>query len=528
MTFFSRPRRLGLFRVGQVRAGHALAAFLALVVSVPAHAHVGGKDVFEQIDAPPYKLFVTVRMPIVIPGVANVEIRSSGAPITQIHITPVPLTGEASKHPPISDPMARSADDPAYFTGSVWLMTSGPWQVRLQVEGAAGPVIAGVPVAAMPLSILPMQRSLGVTLAVLGLVLTLGMAGIIAAAVREARLAPGLAPTPERRRRALVASALTLAVLAFALFWGDKWWRVEAAHYAGDIYHPSDLHVALTGNKLDVTVGDYNEKRKKWRADSMDEFLLDHGHIMHLYAIRWPEMNAAFHLHPEPVSYSDNSEEDKRLETVLPTMPPGNYKLYADVVYRNGFPETLTADLTVPPGLPPAPLAPEDASASPPPLANGELGAVYNLPDGYSMVWDRPASIASGTAYLFRFHLLDAAGHPATGMQPYLGMAGHAAFVKTDGSAFAHTHPEGSAAMPSMMLANQGLAYPGADAMASGADEMADMPSMTHDAAHTTAQPVSPVVDFPYGFPSPGRYRIFIQMKHGSTVETGVFDAEVH
>jgi hypothetical protein len=32
-------------------------------------------------------------------------------------------------------------------------------------------------------------------------------------------------------------------------------------------------------------------------------------------------------------------------------------------------------------------------------------------------------------------------------------------------------------------------------------------------------------VSFPYGFPSPGRYRIFVQMKHGDTVETGVFDA---
>jgi hypothetical protein len=34
-------------------------------------------------------------------------------------------------------------------------------------------------------------------------------------------------------------------------------------------------------------------------------------------------------------------------------------------------------------------------------------------------------------------------------------------------------------------------------------------------------------VSFPYGFPSPGRYRIFVQMKHGETVETGVFDAVV-
>ena len=37
----------------------------------------------------------------------------------------------------------------------------------------------------------------------------------------------------------------------------------------------------------------------------------------------------------------------------------------------------------------------------------------------------------------------------------------------------------------------------------------------------------SNAVEFPYGFPSAGRYRIFVQMKHDSTVETGVFDAIV-
>jgi hypothetical protein len=36
--------------------------------------------------------------------------------------------------------------------------------------------------------------------------------------------------------------------------------------------------------------------------------------------------------------------------------------------------------------------------------------------------------------------------------------------------------------------------------------------------------PIPNTVEFPYGFPS-GRYRIFEQMKHGVTIETGVFDA---
>jgi len=64
-----------------------------------------------------------------------------------------------------------------------------------------------------------------------------------------------------------------------------------------------------------------------------------------------------------------------------------------------------------------------------------------------------------------------------------------------------------------------------------GSGGMADTGSMggmdMGGAKNSEAEVIPPIVDFPYGFPSPGRYRIFIQMKHGSTVETGIFDAEV-
>ena len=131
---------------------------VSLVVALPAYGHVGSKDIFEEVNAGPYRLFVTIRPPNVIPGVATIEVRCSGARVGSIRITPTPMTGEAAKHPPTSDAMSPSSADPAFFTGSLWLMASGSWQVHFDVDGAGGKAHTRVPVPEMPLSILPMQR----------------------------------------------------------------------------------------------------------------------------------------------------------------------------------------------------------------------------------------------------------------------------------------------------------------------------------------------------------------------------------
>lgn len=225
-------------------------------------------------------------------------------------------------------------------------------------------------------------------------------------------------------------------------------------------------------------------------------------------------MDAVFHLHP-----SLAGEGDFRIS--LPAMPPGSYALYGDVVHASGFPETLVSNIVIPANMTGGPPGPDDAASSPPPLSAGTLGNSYKLPDGYVMVWDRPSKVTANTAYTFRFQLLDASGNAAADMQPYMGMAGHAAFVKTDGTVFAHTHPEGSAAMAALMLANGERTSEHAG-MSMGMDM-----NMPMDMGHQHSDPISNTVEFPYGFPSSGRYRIFVQMKRGTTVETGAFDVMV-
>lgn len=117
---------------------------------------------------------------------------------------------------------------------------------------------------------------------------------------------------------------------------------------------------------------------------------------------------------------------------------------------------------------------------------------------------------------LFHFRVEDADGKPAPDMELYMGMPGHAAFVRDDFQVFAHVHPSGSAPMAAVSMAA---------AQVSGGDAggMAGMAGM--HAMHSGGMPAE--VSFPWGFPQPGSYRIFVQVKRAGQVETGIFDTRV-
>jgi hypothetical protein len=527
-----------IFSASRRRGCRGLIAWLVLGLTLafgdfqPALAHVGSPDVYVDGSAGPYRLFVTIRPPLVIPGVAEIEVRvepgTSGSTVSGIQIAPIPLVGEASLHPPAADAMKQSAADKQFFTGALWIMASGSWQVRFTVDGNQGRSVLSIPVPAMSSSTRGMQAGLGILLGGLGLVLVAGVVGIVGAAVRDAQLPPGAAVQPARRKGAWIAMAIAVALIGGAVWFGATWWQSEADNYAKKVYKPLTMQATLTpDNTLKLKIQDPG-----WlKSRTIDDFVLDHDHLMHLYLIRETGLDLVYHLHPDQVTPGT-------FQLALPSVPAGSYQIYADVVHATGFPETLVAGITLP-EITGRPLAGDDARGMAPALSplrpapgmaacpvTPAAGAQFHLPDGYSMVWNNAAKDPARTPEVFSFTLFDPAGKPPADMALYMGMVGHAAFVKEDGTVFAHVHPSGTASMAALMMAasqNQ-LQPPGLvrkdDAKQ---DAMSAMPGMA--VAQPSASQIPNTVGFPYGFPTAGAYRIFVQMKHGQTIETAAFDA---
>jgi hypothetical protein len=481
---------------------------LLLLAAAGAWAHVGSPDVYYEGQAGPYRLLVTIRTPSVIPGVAEIEVRSAATGVDVVHIVPTPLTGPGAKFAPVPDLAQRAKDDPQFFTGSLWMMTTGSWQVRVTAEGAQGKGVLSVPVPALSSSTKTMQAPIGMVLAALGLLLVAGAVGIVGAGVREGQLEPGLAPDPARVRRSRwVMAAAAVFVLGMVAL-GGLWWGDEAGNYDRHIYKPLQMSATLqNGGRLMLHLTDPGWAA--WRK--VDDLVPDHNHLMHLYVLSLPEMDKVWHLHPDRVEAGLFAKD-------LPPMPAGRYALYGDIVHADGLPETLVTDVTLP-AVAGKPMEGDDSGGTGPPISQADPHrTTAQLADGSRMIWERDAGpLHAKRAMFFRFRLEDADGKPAQNVELYMGMPGHAAFVRSDRSVFAHVHPSGSVPMASLSLTqNDG----GGRAIA-GMDHSSMAPSMT------MTQALPPEVSFPYGFPKPGDYRIYVQVKRGGKVETALFDARV-
>jgi hypothetical protein len=463
-----------------------------------AEAHVGTTTVFVQGNAGPYPVYVSVTPPAVVPGEAQVSVLCD-APGVRAGAVQANVLAGGTQYMPERVALKAGPAGSHEWHGSVWLMTQGSWQVRVTLSGEAGDGVLAVPVTASPTRLMTMSRPFGALLIVLGGLLIVGLASIGAALVGEAQDEPGTEPTPARARMGRRAAVVTVLGCGVLLVAGNRLWTQEIARYSGNIYRPLAMRTELEGGVLHLKLAPPSAAAQVFSTRRLDDLVLDHDHLMHLYLLRWPAMDEVLHLHPEQVSAG-------RFDLRMPSVEAGEYRLFADVVHADGFPETAVGTL----GLPRSqgrPLAGDDAGGALPGF--GTAMPRFQLADGYTYYFmaqmpggSETSEVRAGVPVLLRFTLLDPEGRAATGMESYMGMSGHLAVVKQDGTVFAHIHPNGSAAMAATMLANP-------------------------EAGMQMAAEHSNVVAFPFEFPSGGRYRLVVQMKHGGVVETGAVDMKV-
>jgi hypothetical protein len=386
--------------------------------------------------------------------------------------------------------------------------------VILKVSGARGEAETSIPVPSAAQRVLTMPHWLGTILFVLAIGLGVGMISIVGAAARDSTLPPGAPVTPDAQRRGRRAMVVA-AVIVVAVFYGAfAWWDADASNYAAvtTFFKPPKLLVKLVGsNQLEIQPSPSDED---WiRMVGVRKLIPDHGHLMHLFLVRTPGLDQVWHLHPSKTANGTFVEK-------LPSMEPGHFEVFADVVDKSGFPWTLVGSIDLP-KIAGRPMTGDDSGGSAPLIAEGTDSRTDVLADGTRVIWQRDDSLLAHRPTVLQFIVEDREGKPATDLEPYMGMAAHAAIVKSDLSVFAHIHPSGSVPMASLMMVNT---TGSAQASMPGMSMPMNMPGMKME---MPADHVSPQISIPYGFPTTGRYRIFLQFNRSGHIDTASFTTDV-
>lgn len=545
----------------EIRKIAAFVGFIALFLAMQVQAHLGSSGVLYQGQAGGYRVLVSLMPPDVIPGTANVTVYVEEGNAKKVMARPIYFrTGDEGA--PSADELAAVAGQAGQFQGVVWLMAGGASSVQITIEGDKGKSELVVPIAAISTAQREMPAGLGVLLSVLGLLLVVLLVTTIGASASDGLLKAGESLTTKQKRARLVNMGVAVVACTLILYGGSSWWSSWADDYKQHLYKPLEGKAAVvnqSGERLFQLKIDTTHLLKTRQRTTLSFLIPDHGKLMHLFLVRQHTLDAFAHLHPE-------RRDTATFEAYLPKLPAGKYLVYADIVQRSGFTETITDTVEIPAiqGNFFPKTDPEDTYVVSDPLNNpkripvdenvvicGKPGTSTKLKDGSTVVWEGKSNVAfeAGKPYQLAFEVFDPSGKPAI-LEPYLGMNGHAAIVKSDGKVYIHLHPVGTYSMAAQQSMQSRIAdttkiyrlttspkifrdsidryVASLKAMTPSERDQLLMQTMTGMNAHEMgSMKHENRIVFPYAFPKEGQYRIFLQIKRNGQVLTGIFDAIV-
>jgi len=382
------------------------------------------------------------------------------------------------------------------------------------------------------------------------------MTTIIGASTGDSLLKVGESENNSTKKRRIVGSTIGASFCGLLLFGGNMWWNAETADYQRNIYRPytATSRISLRDGQriLNFKIDSISVKGR-----SMSFIIPDHGKLMHMFLVKVGSMEVFAHLHP-------SRKDTLNFEALLPNMPAGKYLIFADVLRYHSLQNTIT-DTVVIPQTPKVNVMPtlkgdsDDTFV----LTNG-LGVEYKLQenlgmticgtagvktklqDGSSIVWEEKPNqkLIAGKVYDLKFSVLAPDGKPAE-LQTYLGMMGHVAVIKDDASVYIHLHPNGTYSSTAVQVLQKRIDETsnkrpnmnnGKQFRDSVDNILAKLQTMTEaerdkllmgNMKHENDGHHSGQVTFPYAFPKPGHYRVWLQIKREGKILTGVFDANV-
>lgn len=515
--------------------------------TLAARAHVGSPNVFLDGKAGEYTVHIVVRPPSVVPGLAEVAIRIEGDGVRRVTALPVFWDAGRNGAPPPDEARLVHGETNLY-AATLWLMKSGGYGLDVNVEGARGGGTVIVPVNAVATNTRGMSVSYSLMLMALAGLLFAGAVRIAGAIFGESLVAPGETANPARIRRGRLAMVITALVISLALWGGKRWWDLAEKEYRQKVlYKRSGLAASVVErtnqNVMELEIANAGDRERGL------ELMPDHGKMMHLFLIREPDLNVFAHLHPMKRTW-------EKFEVGLPPLPAGRYQVYADITHETGFAETLTATTEVPassqkimqywPGSStdqicgtglvriappegfPLPLDPDDAWHVDRRTSGNQTNGIAHVSDGCTMIWQPAGQLIENRELSLQFQLIGTNGLPNV-LEPYIGMYGHAVVRRDDGAVFAHIHPAGTFSMAAQEYFASGIIagkHRGEMSARNPDDSFSKTPT---NEPHAIASDPGQIreVSFPYAFPNAGAYHIWVQLKSGGKVYTGVFEAVV-
>ena len=542
---------------------------ILLLVSHFSVGHIGSPGVTLEGTAGPYSVTVVVNSPDVIPGTASVDVYLTDPSVSEVQLKPI-YWFAGSTGTPKADLAVPVPGESGHYKGEIWLMSPGSASIEVLVVGEKGEGSILLPVMAVSTAQKEMESSLGWTLAGLGIFLVFLMVTIISLSTSDSLVKPGEAATKKTRRKRWVGAAIGLVILVLAVWGGNNWWNSWANSYERYMYKPftATSWVSNEGEQqvLNFSI-DSTRLEQLYLTRSISYLIPDHGKIMHMFLLKMGTLDVFAHLHPLRV-------DSALFETVIPPLPAGDYYVFTDVTRLSGFSETIADTLSIPEAAEQVASNWNDSLLTDvddtyyitdpivkvedqPLLPGGDIvicgspGQKTILPDSSYVTLELPEAgeFKSEQLYQLTFAFEDEHGEPSE-LEPYLGMMGHAVVFKEDGSVYIHLHPVGSYSMASQEVMETRFGGQAGrinwdklqeerifrDSIDQVITELNSLPYAERDSLlgvgmdHSVEDPDHPdhaVVKFPYAFPEPGQYRIYVQMKRNQKILNGAFDVAV-